>query len=400
MSEKTKIFISHSQKDIDYIRFFVDHILRLGLDITADRIFCSSMEGHGVHSGQYIPERLRKEINDSVIALLFISRNYKDSEVCLNEVGAAWATLEPESVIFLLLPDIEFSDVGFLNVNKLGLKIFVKKDILHFVEDNKQKLNSNYNLSRLDAGVDAFLEKISGHQASTKSSSITFDKQDPNDSCWDDVLYPLHKIIVKAIPALSDGIHRIEDAGLQTQIMTDLSNSDFLNKLWYRFKGGDSYVERIRRSPSGTWFISGWNWEIKISDMWVCMDSGLASDFILIKSDGLEGYRVVSDVGGISFMVGITRDGTIVSDNERLSGYARLGGVTIDLSELDVEPRLRSENAHWIFLVSDYHKLGYNADQTIGFCEKLDRGEIEVNRNTLREFTRSLRNHPAVTRWR
>lgn len=91
---ENKIFISHSSKDIDYVKSFVDNILILGLDIPSEKIFCSSMDGYGVKSGQYIPDRLKEEINKSALALLFISKNYKASEICLNEVGAAWATLK------------------------------------------------------------------------------------------------------------------------------------------------------------------------------------------------------------------------------------------------------------------------------------------------------------------
>jgi hypothetical protein len=119
MTEK-KIFISHSSKDIDYVKSFVENILRLGLDIPSERIFCSSMEGHGVKSGQYIPDRLKEEINKSSLALLFISKHYKSSEICLNEVGAAWAMLEKETVIPMVLPNIDFSEIGFLDLSRLG----------------------------------------------------------------------------------------------------------------------------------------------------------------------------------------------------------------------------------------------------------------------------------------
>jgi hypothetical protein len=51
-------------------------------------------------------------------------------------------------------------------------------------------------------------------------------------------------------------------------------------------------------------------------------------------------------------------------------------------------------------LVSDYHKAGYNADETIEFCRKLDNGEIEVNEENILDFLRSLRNNPIVNMYR
>ena len=67
---KNKIFISHSSKDINIVENFVELILILGLGIDRDRIFCSSMEGQGVLSGEYIPDRLKQEINSSSLNLL------------------------------------------------------------------------------------------------------------------------------------------------------------------------------------------------------------------------------------------------------------------------------------------------------------------------------------------
>ena len=89
-----------------------------------------------------------------------------------------------------------------------------------------------------------------------------------------------------------------------------------------------------------------------------------------------------------------------MSENERLSGYAIINGETIDVREHGVEPRVRDREPHWIFFVSYYHKAGFNADETIDFCEKLDNGEIEVNSENIMNFLRSLRNHPTIIRWR
>ena len=50
-----------------------------------------------------------------------VSKNYKSSEVCLNEMGAAWA-LE-KNVIPIIIDDIEFSEMGILYQVKQGMKI-------------------------------------------------------------------------------------------------------------------------------------------------------------------------------------------------------------------------------------------------------------------------------------
>lgn len=399
-----KIFISHSSKDIAFIKLFVEKILILGLDIPAERIFCSSMEGHGIKSGQYIPDTLREEINKSSLALLFISKNYKASEVCLNEVGAAWATLTKETVIPLLIPSVDFSEVGFLDINRLGLKIHEKGGILKLIQDCKEYLNPSFNLEKLHNKIEEYLNEIEALNKPTPTEPTNVKEVNEEVDEWTDCfinnLYPLNEIIRKAIPAHNDGIHKITDLKTQTQILTDLSQAKFLRDFWYKQAEGDYYVEQLRQIPSGNWLISSFNWEVKISEMWVCMDGELQYEFILIKSEKQEPYKIDSDIGGLSYNVGVLNDGTIISENERLNGYAIINGNTINVHEHGVEPRVRDDKSHWVFLVSYYHKAGFNPDETIEFCKKLDKGEVEVNAENIYSFLRPLRNHPIIIKYR
>lgn len=399
-----KIFISHSSKDIPFIKLFVEKILILGLDITSERIFCSSMEGHGIKSGQYIPDILREEINKSSLALLFISKNYKASEVCLNEVGAAWATLTKETVIPLLMPKVDFFEVGFLDINRLGLKIYEKGGILKLIQDCKEYLNPSFNLEKLHNKIEEYLNEIETLNKPIPLEPTSFKEVNEDVDEWTDCfinnLYPLNEIIRKAIPAHNDGIHKITDIKTQTQILTDLSQAKFLRDFWYKQAEGDYYVEQLRQISSGNWLISSFNWEIKISEMWVCMDGELQYEFILIKSDKQEPYKIDSDIGGLSYNVGVLSDGIVISENERLNGYAIINGNTINVHEHGVEPRVRGDKSHWVFLVSYYHKAGFNADETIEFCEKLDKREIEVNAENIYAFLRPLRNHPVILKYR
>ena len=134
--------------------------------------------------------------------------------------------------------------------------------------------------------------------------------------------------------------------------------------------------------------------------MWVSMFSELQYEFILIRSEAQKPYKIDSDIGGESYYAGILKDGTIVSENEWHNGYTIIGGETINLDEHDAELYNRDRESNWIFLVSDYHKAGYNADETIAFCKKLDKGKTEVNQENIMRFLHSLRNHPTVMQYR
>jgi hypothetical protein len=400
---KDKIFISHAQKDSKYIKLFVEKILRLGLDIAPERIFCSSMEGHGVKSGEYIPDILKQEISRSILALLFISKNYKGSEVCLNEVGAAWVTLTKETVIPLLMSDIDFSEIGFLDINRLSLRIDNREGILKLIEDCKEYLNPNFKIDVLNCKIEEFLFEIESLNKLTESNTQALVNNEDFDDwtdCFINNLNPLDEIIRKVIPAYDDGIHNIKDTNVQNKILFELSQSSFLRDFWYRHADGDIHIEQMTKLTSGNWLISTFNLEIKISDMWVCLSPEFQYEFVLIKTDKLEPFQIQSDIGGLSYNVGILKDGTIVNQNERLNGFATINGDTINIYEHGVESRIRKEKSNWVFLVSSYHKAGYNPDETIEFCEKLDNGIIEVNEDNILMFLRSLKNHPVVIKYR
>jgi len=111
------VFISHSSKDKDIVKSFVDIILMNGLGLRNEDIAFTSSESTGVTPGHSIPDFVKTNIKGSKVCLSIVSKNYKTSEVCMNEVGAAWAVgNEPIQVV---LPDTDFKELGWLiNTNK------------------------------------------------------------------------------------------------------------------------------------------------------------------------------------------------------------------------------------------------------------------------------------------
>lgn len=382
------IFISHSKLDIKFVEAFVEKILILGLEIPSDRIFCTSMDGQGIQSGHYIPDKLREEIKRSSLALLFVSKNYKSSEVCLNEIGAAWVTLEKDSIIPLLLPDIDFGELGFLNINRLGLNIYEKKGILKLIQDNKLKLNADFNLEKLNKHIDLFLKEIQSPKAIEKKLESPQPPIDDFTNRFEKCLYPFDELIRKSIPALNDGIHKIEDVRIQNQLLSELNDLK-IDRMWYRHSGGDDFLSDLKKLPSGNWLVNS-RWEMNVSSMWVSMDAKLDCEFILIHSEKLEPYKINSDVGGECHYVGILNDGTIISQNEYCNNFAIIGGQTINVNHFNAIGRYRDRESRWIFLMTYYHKTGFNPHETIAFCTKLDNGEIHLNEENLTRFVSQL----------
>jgi hypothetical protein len=117
-----KIFISHSSKDKLVVNSFVENILILGCGISEKSIFCSSIEGLGIKNGYDFREHILKELLSSDYSFLFISNNYKESDICLNEMGASWA-IKNIKVKPFLFPNINFSSIGALFSVKQASKL-------------------------------------------------------------------------------------------------------------------------------------------------------------------------------------------------------------------------------------------------------------------------------------
>ena len=107
-----RVFISHSSKDKQYVTDFVNHILCLGIGLSLDNIFCTSIEDMTMRNGEDIRMHIQENIRSAEYSFLLISNNYKASEVCVNEMGAVWAY--EANVRLFLLPNTDFTSIGWL----------------------------------------------------------------------------------------------------------------------------------------------------------------------------------------------------------------------------------------------------------------------------------------------
>ena len=157
---RKRIFISHSSKDKDIIVSFARNILQLGLNFEREDIFCTSSEGMGINSGEDWRERIRETITGAKIILLMITSNYKASEICLNEMGAAWLT--DAKVIPMLIEDMPYNKVGVI-VEPTQMEKVNKEGLNHLQEVITKKfpdIRSKFNLPSWDSVKDAFLEEL------------------------------------------------------------------------------------------------------------------------------------------------------------------------------------------------------------------------------------------------
>lgn len=170
LSSKKRIFISHASKDNELIGKFVDLIFLLGMGIDSEIIVYTSREDTGVPAGESIPQFIQDNIACADIVLLMISDNYKSSEVCLNEMGAAWAL--NKHIIQILLPNTSFDKLGWLCSLDKALKIDDADSIDGLCEVFADKLDIGIKLSVWNRNKSAFLAYCSTLSPSLRSTII------------------------------------------------------------------------------------------------------------------------------------------------------------------------------------------------------------------------------------
>jgi len=153
------IFISHSSKDIWLVNPFIEKILNLGLGIPRSRIFYTSENDTGIKSGSDFKKVILKKIKSSKAIIQIITENYKTSEACLNEMGAAWAI--SNNIIPFVHSNMRFENVGFLHNTTQILKIDLEADLFKFQDDHPElKGTTKINQANYHRQVKDFLEVI------------------------------------------------------------------------------------------------------------------------------------------------------------------------------------------------------------------------------------------------
>lgn len=156
-----KIFISHSSADKEIVKAFVEKILMLGCGFDKDDIFCT-LNSDAINIGDDFRNSIIDNMRCCDYIFLMISENYRNSEICHNEVGAAWALQNTKRVIPLKFPNLSFSqeDLGVLNVVKQAGSLNNKQQITKIYEELCEVYDINPDFSRFVQYADEFIEIV------------------------------------------------------------------------------------------------------------------------------------------------------------------------------------------------------------------------------------------------
>ena len=131
--EGYKIFISHSSKDEIIVDGFIKNILMVGCGFRRTDIFCT-LDHTVIRTGDDFRNEIIENMRNCDYILFLISDNYKNSEVCQNELGAAWA-MNGKRVLPFKFPHINFNEIGFLNVVKQAADLTDKSKLDELYEE-------------------------------------------------------------------------------------------------------------------------------------------------------------------------------------------------------------------------------------------------------------------------
>jgi len=160
------IFISHAIKDRVIVNDFVDIILVGGLSVPIDQIFCVSTDGTKIKSGIDWRDSIKENLICAKINFLMITPNYKESEVCHNEMGAAWVTCG--NVIPLIIEPINYRTVGVIQEPKQIEKLLDEKSLDRIKDIVQHELKIKSSLIKSDRWTtkkNEFIQRVKKHIA-------------------------------------------------------------------------------------------------------------------------------------------------------------------------------------------------------------------------------------------
>ncbi len=151
-----KIFISHSHDDKPVADALVD-LIEICCGVDAAEIFCSSVEGLGGKNGKILSEDVKKKLLESKFVIAYLTKNYRNSEFCLAELGAVWILSEDKNFIPLsdpFLPDTIFNGV----IAGVNIESVNDVTIHNMIDEIRKKYPKKVPSIRIERKIKKFIE--------------------------------------------------------------------------------------------------------------------------------------------------------------------------------------------------------------------------------------------------
>lgn len=162
-----RIFISHREKNKDQVAAFMDLLYSIGIPRpTATQpestIFCTSHPATYLENGSRNLDEIKRQFTDSahIFYILWYTDEYFESQACLNEAGAIWATGKKYQEI--LSPKFDSKKIGGLLDKQ---PVWFKADDKFRLNSFKEQIEQMFSLAPISANAweearDTFIERI------------------------------------------------------------------------------------------------------------------------------------------------------------------------------------------------------------------------------------------------
>ena len=177
IKNKYRIFFSHSTEDKKILDFFFNTLMESGVE--KDEVFYTSRDDKNqINIKEKLDEICRKNITDNRTAVfLYSTENFKKSEYCMFEAGAAWATRDCVEDVLLVCDDYKKNSLDLLNKGEFVATISDKTNILDPKQYDQVVQILNYMIKYLNKGRTSSnqlstFEKINGVRGKKPNKSI------------------------------------------------------------------------------------------------------------------------------------------------------------------------------------------------------------------------------------
>lgn len=91
---RARVFVNHAAFDQELADLVVRALSR-ALRLPPSTIFCSSLDRHGIPTGQDFVSHIRQQLDHTRVVVPLVTPAYLDSQFCMWELGAAWVREVP-----------------------------------------------------------------------------------------------------------------------------------------------------------------------------------------------------------------------------------------------------------------------------------------------------------------
>jgi hypothetical protein len=152
------VFVSHAVKDKELAHEIVS-LMEEGMGVPEGEIFCSSLQGYGIPSGQNFVTYIKKQMLEPKMVILLLTPAYFESKFCVSELGAAW--IKSHSIFPIIVPPLTYGDVKDV---LLGTQVAKIDDDIKYNELRESLVSSiGFNpktITKWDVKRRAFLKAI------------------------------------------------------------------------------------------------------------------------------------------------------------------------------------------------------------------------------------------------